>query len=176
MLWSSIRVYVPISVRVCVSVCDYPHCYQQRAAIHSSWNERFSSVTKQFLCFHGAMILSKSHRKQKHEGGGGVEKKKSMSPSTNSRRSLAGCRHASTLTNTCNRRENKQLQRKWKKKEKLLLEDKSHFEVSIILDKYIFLEKGYFLHEHNSENGQGSSSADLRLKWKDFLRKRWKSH
>lgn len=65
-------------VWVCVSVCDYPCCYQQQAAIHSRWNERFSSVTKQFLCFHGAMILSKSHRKQKHWGGG--KKKKNQCP------------------------------------------------------------------------------------------------
>lgn len=46
---------------------DYPCCYQRQAAIHSSWNERFSSVTKQFLCFHGAIIMSKSQRKQRGE-------------------------------------------------------------------------------------------------------------
>ena len=82
----------------CVCACDYPCCYQRQAAIHSGWNERFSSVTKQFLCFHGAMILSKSQRKH---GGGGGEKKNQCPPSPTASLSLAGCRHASTHTNTC---------------------------------------------------------------------------
>lgn len=56
-------------------VCDYPCCYQQRAFIQSNRNERFSFVTKQFLCFHGAMILSKSQRKQR-----GGEKKNQSPP------------------------------------------------------------------------------------------------
>lgn len=92
---------VRTSVSVCVYVCpcDYPCCYQRQAAIHSGWNERFSSVTKQFLCFHGAMILSKSQRKQRRwRGGEGVEKKKINVPH---HPTTAGCHHVSTHAYTC---------------------------------------------------------------------------
>lgn len=99
---------------VCVRVCDYPRCYEREAAIHFGCNKRFSSVTKQFLCFHGAMILSKSQRKQRGRGRGsrgGGGRKKSMSPMTNSSRNLAGCRHASKLRKTC-------LHKQWETKKK----------------------------------------------------------
>ena len=95
-LHGRVCVYVFFCKCVCVCVCDYPCCYQRQAAIHSGWNERFSSVTKQFLCFHGAMILSKSQRKQR-----GEKKKNQCPPSPTASLSLAGCRHASTHTNTC---------------------------------------------------------------------------
>ena len=100
-----------LATSVCVAgkgaqVCayDYPCCYQWQAAIHSGWNERFSSVTKQFLCFHGAMILSKSwcydsvKIPEKIEGG---EKKINVPPITSSSLSLAGRCHAHAHANTC---------------------------------------------------------------------------
>lgn len=80
-------------------VCDYPCCYQQRASIHSNRNERFSFVTKQFLCFHGAMILSKSQRKQR---GGEKKNQCPLNPPVISRHlNLAGHGHVSTHASTC---------------------------------------------------------------------------
>lgn len=98
--WYTARFLIPetvcVSVRAGESVCDYPCCYQQQSSIQSNWNERFSFVTKQFLCFHGAMILSKSQRKQR-----GGEKEKSMSPPIIScRLNVAGHSHVSTHAST----------------------------------------------------------------------------
>lgn len=74
-----------VCVCLCTSVCvGLAMLLSAASSFSSSWKKRFSSVKKHFLCFHGAIIMSKSHRKK------GVEKKKSMSPITDSSLSIAG--------------------------------------------------------------------------------------
>ena len=99
-------VYVPIFVSFCMCVITH--------AVISSTPPFTPGEMKGFPLSQSSFFVSmvlwfcQNPIEKRHWG---LEKKikKSMSPSANSRHSLAGCRHASMLTQTCSRKERKKV-------------------------------------------------------------------